>query len=457
MRHSRGRTLQARLFAWFLAAILLAIGSSVVAFHVMEPEPEAPGAVVSRAVEGHMLKTWDDPPARDAYLAQLRETTGLDLQLRTDPNVLPARIRRHRMHGVVLEQGSAFIPIFRGNELLGAVEYHSSASSPRRAWHLLLPLLVAFATLGIGARRVAKRLSRPLEDVARAAEKFGAGDLGARVRLTQRKRHFVSDEVRELGTAFDSMADRIERVVLEQRELLAAISHELRSPLARARVALEIASERAPEADRPRLQEIDGALVSVDAILTDLLASARAGLSDLRRKDVEVDALVRRAVAGATPDPVHAASVSIADEAKGLSLSLDEALMTRAISNVISNARAYAGKEAAIDVMVERRGDDLAIAVSDDGPGFPADVLPRAFEPFVRGDSARTPTADNGTGLGLALVRRIVEAHGGRAIAKNREGKDGATAGAEVTLFLPMATSPSGDGSEFAKGARAPL
>jgi signal transduction histidine kinase len=451
-RHSRGRTLQARLFAWFLAAILLAIVASALAFHLLEPEPDAPAAVVSRAVEGHMLKTWDNPPARDAYLAQLRENTGLDLQLRTDPDVLPPRLRHKRTRGVVFEHGSAFIPIFRGNDLLGAVEYHSAVAPGGRAWHLLLPLVVAFATLGIGARRVAKRLSRPLEDVARAAEKFGAGDLSARVRTVQRRRHFVSDEVRELGTAFDAMADRIERVVIEQRELLAAISHELRSPLARARVALEIASERAPEEERPRLQEIDGALVNVDAILTDLLASARAGLSDLRRKDVEIDALVRRVVAGdRAPDPSHVASVSVADDAKGLTLSLDEALMTRALSNVLANARSYAGKDANIDVTIERRGGDVAIAFGDDGPGFPVDVLPRAFEPFVRGDSARTPSTENGTGLGLALVRRIVEAHGGSATAKNRDAKpgadegggaDGGASGAEVTLLLPIARAP---------------
>jgi two-component system OmpR family sensor kinase len=384
------------------------------------------------------VRTWDNPPARDAYLAQLRETTGLDLVLRTDPSVLPLRLRHRRTRGVVLEQNSVFIPIFRANELLGAVEYRSTSSTPRRAWYLALPLVVAFATLGIGARRVAKRLSRPVEDVARAAERFGAGDLTARANVGDGRRHFVSDEVRELGTAFDSMADRIERVVTEQRELLAAISHELRSPLARARVALEIAVDRAPEVERPRLAEIESALVGVDAILTDLLASARAGLSDLRKTEVEVDALARRAMEG---DPLHRATLTVAPDAKGVALSLDEALMTRAISNVVSNARNYAGVDAHVEVRVEKRDGAIVIVVTDDGPGFPDDVLPRAFEPFVRGDAARTPSAGKSTGLGLALVRRIVEAHGGRATAKNL----GNGAGAEVELVLPVLPATSRD------------
>src|SRR5204863_3417594 len=91
----------------------------------------------------------------------------------------------------------------------------------------------------------AKSLARPLEHVAATAERFGSGDLAARTGVEKLPRRWVAEEVREVGRAFDSMADRIARVVVEQRELLAAISHELRSPLGRARIALEIARDRA--------------------------------------------------------------------------------------------------------------------------------------------------------------------------------------------------------------------
>src|SRR5207253_5203646 len=136
-------------------------------------------------------------------------------------------------------------------------------------------------------RAVSRRLAWPLEDVADAAERFGGGDLAARTRVGA-ARHFVADEVREVAQAFDQMAERIARVVRDQRELLAAISHELRSPLGRARVALEIARERT-ESDpstAKSLADVDRQLVEVDVILGDLLASARAGLADVRIEEV---------------------------------------------------------------------------------------------------------------------------------------------------------------------------
>ena len=435
-RHfGRSRTLSARLFLWFLSAIALASISSVVMFHMLTPEPDAPVAVVSRAVEGHLARTWDDPPARDAYLQNLRDTTGLDLVLRPDPDVLPTGLRHRRNRGVVLEQNSVFIPVFRGNQLLGAVEYRGAVTQ-RRGIYFLIPLFVAVVTLGVGARRVAKRLSRPLEDVAHAAERFGRGELSARADVSQKNRHFVSDEVRELGTAFDSMADRIERVVKDQRELLAAISHELRTPLTRARVALEIASDIAGEKEKTRLDEIERALVSVDTILDDLLAQARAGLSDVKRISQEIEPVVRRAV---DAEDGSGATVTVSESARAARVLVDEALFTRALSNVLRNARAHAGESAKIDVGVESLGETIAVSVTDDGPGIERELLPRVFEPFVRGDAARTPSAKSGTGLGLSLVRRIIEAHGGHVSAENIE-HDGRVSGAKVTLVLPLAS-----------------
>ncbi len=433
----RSRTLSARLFLWFLSAIALASISSVIMFHLLTPEPDAPVAVVSRAVEGHLAKTWDDPPAREAYLQSLRDTTGLDLVLRPDPDVLPPGLRHKRARGVVLEGSSVFIPVFRGNQLLGAVEYRGAVSQ-RRGIYFLIPLIVAIATLGVGARRVAKRLSRPLEDVAQAAERFGRGELSARAEVSHKNRHFVSDEIRELGTAFDSMAERIERVVTDQRELLAAISHELRTPLARARVALEIANDTSGEKEKVRLAEIERALVSVDSILDDLLAQARAGLSDVKRTSQPIEPVVRRAVES---DDAKGAHLTISDTARASRVLVDPALFGRALSNVLRNARAHAGENARIDVDVQAKDDTVAVSITDDGPGIDKDLLPRVFDPFVRGDVARTPSAKAGTGLGLSLVRRIVEAHGGHVSAENVE-RDGKVFGAKVTLVLPMA-SPS--------------
>jgi signal transduction histidine kinase len=236
--------------------------------------------------------------------------------------------------------------------------------------------------------------------------------------------------VRELADTFDRMAGRVETIVRDQRELLAAISHELRSPLGRARVALEIARERGGaggDVDSASFDRIEKELGTVDAILGDLLAATRAGLSDLRREQVDLRGwLEQRLASEAAPPPVELAPGDSIDAP------VDVALLGRAVHNLLENARAHGHPaHAALRVRLEVAGDVARIVVRDQGPGFPAELLERAFEPFVRADAARKPSG--GTGLGLALVRRIAEAHGGRASARNVDG------GAEVTLEIPTA------------------
>ena len=160
--------------------------------------------------------------------------------------------------------------------------------------------------------------------------------------------------------------------------------------------------------------------------------------SEPKRTLQAIEPVVRRAVES---DDAKGAHLTISDTARSSRVLVDPALFERALSNVLRNARAHAGENARIDVDVEARSDTIAVSITDDGPGIDKDLLPRVFDPFVRGDVARTPTAGRGTGLGLSLVRRIVEAHGGHVSAENVE-RDGKVAGAKVTLVLPMA-SPS--------------
>jgi len=249
--------------------------------------------------------------------------------------------------------------------------------------------------------------------------------------------------VKEVGRAFDGMAERIERVVKEQRELLAAISHELRSPLGRARVALEIARDRGGDSTERPLSDLEKQLVEMDAILGDLLASARAGLADVRRERTDLEKWLRaRAESGAESDGGGPIDVTVAKDAAGREAEIDPALLGRAVHNVFANAWAHGHPkdvplEVTLDVTGEAAEKRARIVVRDRGPGFSEDILPRAFEPFVSGgDAARSPGA-HGIGLGLSLVRRIVEAHGGTASARNVE-EAGKTAGAEIVLALPV-------------------
>lgn len=433
------RRLQARLLLWFLAAIVLAIAASVITTIVTsDDQGDTPTRVVSRHVQRRVAKSWDDPAATEAYVAELRETTGLDIRVRRDASVF-GRQRPRPGSGMVFEDGIAYVPVTKDGRIVGALELRTG-NPPPKLWRVALALVAALVVLGLVARRVSMRLARPLELVAGAAERFGAGDLAARTGIQKLPNRWVADEVKEVGRAFDGMAERIERVVKDQRELLAAISHELRSPLGRARVALEIARDRGGDAtDRP-LSDLDKQLVEMDVILGDLLASARAGLADVRRERTDLDAWLRTRAEGETKSEGGGAiAVTVTPEAAGRHVEIDRALLGRAVHNVFANAWAHGHpKDVPLAARVEIEGAEARIVVRDRGPGFSDDVLPRAFEPFVTGgDGARSPGA-HGIGLGLSLVRRIVEAHGGTASARNVE-EDGKVAGAEIVLALPLA------------------
>ena len=444
------RGLQARLLFWFLAAILLAIGASVLTTMLTSSAGgEYPTRVMSRHVQQRVGRLWDDPAATDAYVRELRETTGLDIRVRRDASLFPETGRRARPGGIVFEEGVAHVPIVRRGEIVGTLELRTGTQAPQ-PWRIVVALLAALVVLGVVARRVSMHLARPLEHVAKAAEKFGSGDLGARTGVDNLSTRWVAEEVRDLGRAFDGMADRISRVVLEQRELLAAISHELRSPLGRARVALEIARERtgvvppddmegtpapalAPAPVARALDDVDRQLVEMDAILGDLLASARAGLADVRREPIELRSWLEERAAAETTGLVSVVADGIDED---ISVSIDPALLGRALHNLLANAWAYGHpKDVPLVVTASATAEAVRVTVRDRGPGFAADILPRAFDPFVTGTGAARSPGAHGIGLGLSLVRRIVEAHGGRVSAENVEER-GKTTGALVMVEL---------------------
>ncbi len=435
-RGRRLRRLQARLLIWFLGAIVLAIGASILTTVLTASDNDTPTRVVSKHVQRRLARNWDDPAATEKYVADLRETTGLDMRVRRDASLFVGRQPRGGT-GMIVEDGVAYVPVMRGGVVVGALELRTGSPAPQ-AWRVGAALGAAVLVLGIAAARVSRRLARPLEHLAQTAERFGSGDLTARTGIDRQPRRWIAEEVRDVGVAFDGMADRIARVVLEQRELLAAISHELRSPLGRARIAVEIARER-PDPS-VALDDVERQLVEIDAILGDLLASARAGLADVHLVEVDVLPWLRTRTAAENQGSIELTVTAGAETAR---VKIDAALLGRALHNLFANAWNHGHpKETPLDVTASLAGERVRIAVRDHGPGFSKAVLPRAFEPFVMGaDSARSPGA-HGMGLGLSLVRRIVEAHGGAASAVNvAEGE--LIVGAEVSIELPLATGSS--------------
>jgi two-component system OmpR family sensor kinase len=433
------RRLQTVLLLWILAAILGAFVVGMITSSLTRTAdlPNHPAQIVGKTVAARLDALWDEPGACEAYLARVRADTGLPLQLRRSTEGLSKQVLRAHARGqsLAIDPGEgAFIPVTHQGALVGAVQLEPG---PYRTPHWSRPvasLVAALIVLGFMARRVSTQLAAPLERVAQTAERFGAGHLDARTDIADAPRRWVAEEVGGVARAFDTMAGRIEAIVRDQRELLGAISHELRSPLGRARVALEIARDRINgPTGAPQLDQIERELGSVDAILSDLLAVTRAGLSDLRRENVMLAPWLRAQLAlEATPPAIELGELADA------SATIDSPLLGRAVHNLVDNARAHGHPiDRPLLAGLVKVGSVVRIVVRDCGPGFSSELLERAFDPFVRGDAARSPIR-GGSGLGLALVRRIAEAHGGRAFARNVT-ENGDIVGAEVGIELPVA------------------
>ena len=276
---------------------------------------------------------------------------------------------------------------------------------------------------------LAAHLARPLRRMSRTADAVGRGDLSARIRLHRR------DEIGRLARSFNAMADNLQQMVLGHKRLLGDISHELRSPLARLRVALELARGEAGGAAEDYLARAERETGALDGLIEELLTYSRLDASphELHREAVDLSRLIREVVEQEHPE-AEARDVTLDVEAEGLPpVTAERRLLARALGNVLRNAIAHAPPGTAVRIAAKQRSGRLEIAVSDRGPGVPNERLERIFEPFVREDPARS-RATGGVGLGLAIARRAMEAHGGGARA--RLGEEGR--GLTVELWLPL-------------------
>ncbi len=306
---------------------------------------------------------------------------------------------------------------------------HVLQSDDRGSWWCLL--LAVLATAWPLAWIATMRLVRPLRDLARVATEIRGGRLERRMALPE-AHDAAADEVGEVAGALRGVADRVARQLADQRALMAAVSHELRSPLARVRVLVEMLREGTapPSAHDDAQREID----AMDALVGDLLAAARIDFEALALRDLDVRDLARRALELASLD-----QNVLADPTGGAPLRVraDPTLAARAVFALLDNARRYGAGN--VTLRIEERGSDVRLEVLDDGPGFPPGAEQDAFAPFWRGTTADGTPAPRGEGLGLALVRRVATAHGGDAGAANRpEG------GARVWIDLPRAGPTAG-------------
>lgn len=281
---------------------------------------------------------------------------------------------------------------------------------------LAIVLVLLFVGVAVGAYPVVRRLTRRLEVLKRGVEQFGAGHLGHRVDDSG------SDEVAALAVSFNQAADRIETLLRSHQSLLANASHELRSPLARLKMAFAML-EGAGAAQHERLaNEINVNIAELDALVEEVLLASRLEAGSAVGDTHAVELLALGAEESARAEAVFE------PETDSARINGQERLLRRALRNLLDNARRYGGPEVKLGLRPVAGGYEFVVA--DRGPGVPADMRERIFEPFFRLPGHAEMAG--GVGLGLSLVKQIAERHGGSVRCLARDG-----GGSRFVLFLP--------------------
>jgi two-component system sensor histidine kinase CpxA len=292
-------------------------------------------------------------------------------------------------------------------------------------WTFLPYYLLVFVALALLCWLLAVNLATPLRSLARTVDRFGRGDLSARVHSRRR------DEIGNLARAFDEMAERMEPLLTAERRLLQDISHELRTPLARLSFAAELsrtAEDR--NAATARLKKEIGRLTDLVGALLQV-TRAEGDPSSRNLTDLPLNDFLREVVDDcAVEAEARGCRVSL-ETSESLHFRGDRELLRRAMENIVRNAIRYAPEGTPIEVKLASDHDDAEISVRDYGPGVPDDELPKIFKPFFRVDESRD-SSTGGVGLGLAIAHRAVTVHHGTMTAKN------AGPGLLVSIELPL-------------------
>ena len=278
----------------------------------------------------------------------------------------------------------------------------------------LILVVLLFVAVAAGAYPVVRRLTRRLEALKQGVQAFGAGDLGQRVDDSGK------DEVAAVAATFNLAAERVQTLLRAHQSLLANASHELRSPLARLKMATTLSATLPVEQRGLLQQEIDANIAELDALVEEVLLASR--LDGTAALDVEsgVDLLGLAAEEAARVD----AEVEVLGTSAGLTVPGNERLLRRALRNLLENAGRYGGGD--VQVALERQAagagnpDLVLLRVCDRGPGVPDGQRERIFEPFFR--LPGHAEFEGGVGLGLSLVRQIAQRHGGSVRCEARTG-----------------------------------
>ena len=285
--------------------------------------------------------------------------------------------------------------------------------NPRR---IGLRLIVTFVVAGTVCYLLALSLTAPIRKLREATQRFAAGDLSTRVGGEIPGR----GEFADLGRDFDRMAERIQGLMTGQQQLLRDVSHELRSPLARLNVALELARQRAGEPASGALDRIEREAERLNEMIGELLSlhQLESSIRELPQLPVELQSLVQAVVEDAAFEAAKLQRSVVLVEAVPIVTRGSAELLRRAVENVVRNAVHYTADGTVVEVVLRQQDEGALLRVRDHGPGVPAAALEKIFQPFYRVGDARDRSS-GGTGIGLAIAERAVRLHGGRVRAVN--------------------------------------
>ncbi|MBI5659102.1 MAG: HAMP domain-containing protein [Nitrosomonadales bacterium] len=426
------KTLLARSFLLMVALIVLPLAAYVAIFSYGEQQPHARqmAQLVTSAINLTRAAVLSAAPEwRGALLAELAEAEGLRVQMAEPDDALEAlpdhppefRLMAEKVRGT-LGDNTRFAAKRNGVEALwvsffiGDQEFW--VALPRERVERATPqvLLVwggaVLALALLGAYFIARQVARPLKRLARAAQQVGHGD------MPQPLPEHGAQEIAAVSRAFNQMSADLASNERERALVLAGISHDLRTPLARVRLAAEMS------VDESLREGLSADVEQMDAVIRQFLDYARLDANEAAAP-TDVQALVRET---AQPFAAQAASLTL-DLTPVPPLSVRPLLLKRALSNLLDNAVKYGGGE--ITVRLEREGNRVVLAVVDRGAGIPDAQRDAAKRPFVRLEAARSDAG--GSGLGLAIVERAARLHGGEFRLEN--GREG---GLIASLILPQ-------------------
>ncbi|MCO6511949.1 MAG: HAMP domain-containing protein [Aridibacter famidurans] len=326
--------------------------------------------------------------------------------------------------------GASKAQLSDGSTLLYVIELKRFQAPPFFTNRLLLQILAVFLTAGLVCYALASYLSSPIRKLRTATRELAAGDLSVRVASKIRNRR---DDLAFLANDFDNMAERLESLIESEKRLSRDISHELRSPLARMKVALELLKGRTNGDAESLINRIDNESDRLNDLISQILTLSKleTDSGEFTRSEINLGKLLESLIADADFEAKARDREVVVTGIETARIIGNEPLVRQAIDNVLRNAVHYTAEGSAVEVSLKCDGKDAVVSITDHGPGVPEDEIDKLFKPFYRIGEARDRRS-GGTGLGLAIAERAVRNHDGRISARNTDD------GLSVSLRFPL-------------------